>query len=120
MLNFGKFKLIFLRKNDEKNLKINIIKEKEKEKTEGEKEKEKYDNIEGENKVLKSKIIELEKQNDERTLLLIYILVKAEREENIVLKSKIIELEKKNEKFLTDSRQLWEEYNLLRESNFLT
>ena len=71
---------------------------------------------------MKSKIIELEEKNDERTLILIFILVKAEieneREENKVLKSKIIKLEKKNEKCITDSRRLWEEYNLLIESNF--
>ena len=71
---------------------------------------------------MKSKIIELEKKNYERFLILIFILVNAqkenEREENKVLKSKIIELEKKNEKFINDSKQLWEEYNLLIECNF--
>ena len=73
---------------------------------------------ERENKVMKSKIIELENKNDERNLILLYILVKVERErENKVLKSKIIELENKNEKFITDSRQLWEEYILFIESN---
>ena len=66
---------------------------------------------------MKLKIIELEKKNDECTLILIYIIVKIEKEENKVLKSKIIELEKKNEKFINDSRQLWEEYILFIESN---
>ena len=67
---------------------------------------------------MKSKIIELEKKNDERTLILIYIIkLKGQKFENKVLKSKIIVLEKKNDKFITDARQLWEEYILLIESN---
>ena len=48
---------------------------------------------------------------------LLYILVKIEKEQNEVLKSKIIEIEKKNEVFINDSRQLFEEYNLLIESD---
>ena len=90
----------------------------EKEKEISKAEREKYDNIEAENKVLKSKIIELEKKNGESISIFKWILVKAEKEENKFLKLKIIELEKKNDKFITDSRQLWEEYNLLIESNY--